>query len=407
MAIQPPPVPPAPNKGPAPKPPTPQASPPPPPTPNPGPNPSVVPYVNAPPGPDDPGYVEPVDFWQQPFVQSVLPFLTSLVLHISLIIIGLVTFQVVKVVVTPREKEQIIVPDSDIQATEDQPEGGIPHPGLGGDPTRDAAQDKFPDVPKDSKGIADVKGPNMLASLAGGGGGETDIGASVIGIGPGGSSGTGIGTGKGTGLGSGDGDGSGVLAPFGVPGGGGGVGPRSNFLGMGGRAHKVAYVCDASGSMLDMFDSLRVEIRKSVDGLIPTQAFNIIFFQEQSVAAADKASLIMANPESKRRAFEFLDNMVVRGETNPIPALELAFKQQPELIYMLTDGEFPDNQKVIDFCKQKTADGKIKINTIAFIGKEHAAKDPMALEYVKVLQTIAKNSGGNFKFVHDEDLGGK
>ena len=33
-------------------------------------------------------------FWQQPFVQNVLPFLTSLVLHIGVIVFGLLMLKV-------------------------------------------------------------------------------------------------------------------------------------------------------------------------------------------------------------------------------------------------------------------------------------------------------------------------
>jgi len=346
-----------------------------------------------------------LSFWQTPFAQNVLPFITSLVLHISLILLAVLTVEVVRTVVVEARKEMIIVPEGEMVA--DGPEGGIPHPGLGGDPTRDAAQDKFPDVPKDSKGIAEKPGPNLIPSLMGGGGGGDADGSAIIGIGPGGlGSGGGIGTGKGAGIGSGDGDGSGVLAPFGIPGGGGGIGPKSNFIGLGGNARRIAYVCDASGSMLNMFDSLRVEMRKSIENLRPVQSFNIFFFQDEGVATPDKTGLMPATPDNKRKAYDFLDKFFPRGTTNPIPALELAFAQKPELIYLLTDGDFsgPGNQAVIDYCRNKTADGKTKINTIAFIQKE-SRDNPQDLEFVKALQMIAKNSGGRFRHVTEEDMG--
>ena len=404
MSMQSPPVPPAPKKAPTPPPP-PGSAPPQAGVAKVGPPSAAgapVGAVLADPNASDLGPVVEVGFWQLPFVQNVLPFITSLVLHLSLIVIGLVTMRVINAVTTNVNREQVIIPDSDM--VEEGPPGGIPHPGLGGDPTRDAAQDKFPDVPKDSKGIAEKPGPNLQVSLMGGGSGSQE-GSALIGIGPGGGIGSGIGSGKGTGVGSGDGDGSGVLAPFGVPGGGGGIGPKSNFIGMGGNAHRIAYVCDASGSMLQMFDSLRVEIRKSVDNLKPVQSFNLIFFQEQGFQTAEKMSLMPANPESKRKSYDFLDKMYVKGETNPIPALDLAFKQGPELIYLLTDGDFngPGNDAVVKYCQERTKDGKIKINTIAFLSKD-SKDNPQDLEFVKALQAIAKNSGGKFRHVTDDDL---
>ncbi len=348
---------------------------------------------------------EHLNFWQQPFVQNVLPFLTSLVLHIGVIVFFVLMYNVAETVVKSLKQEQIIVPEA--QMVTSGPEGGIPHPGLGGDPTRDAAQDKFPDVPKDSKGLAEKPGPTLQVSLIGGGAGESD-GQTPIGVGANATlgSGSGVGAGLGKGYGSGVGDGTGALAPFGVPGGGGGLGPKSNFIGLGGNAKRIAYVCDASGSMLNMFDSLRIELRKSVENLRPIQSFNVVFFQDQGFRAADQNTLIMGNPENKRKVYDFLDKMFVRGETNPIPALEAVAKMQPELVYLLTDGDFsgPGNQAVIDFCQKQFGATKTKINTIAFIAKE-SKDNPQDLEYVKALQQIAKNSGGQFKHVTDEDMG--
>ena len=83
-----------------------------------------------------------------------------------------------------------------------------------------------------------------------------------------------------------------------------------------------------------------------------------------------------------------------------------ATKMQPELIYLLTDGDFsgPGNQAVIDFCQKKFGPTKTKINTIAFVSKD-SKDNPLELEYVKALQQIAKNSGGQFKHVTDDDMG--
>jgi hypothetical protein len=398
MTLQPPPTPqPAPEAAPA------QAAPPPPPAP-------PAAYVPQPPTPvafgDQRVEQVPISFWQQPFVQNGLPFVTSLILHLSVIIL---LAMLIRPFVAPPgvSKEQIIVPDAEMVTN--QPAGGIPHPGLGGDPTRDAAQDQFPDVPRDTKGIAEKPGPTLQASLMTGGGAGDESGAQIIGIGAGAlGKGRGTGAGAGAGFGSGDGDNAGALAPFGVPGGGGGIGPKLSFIGMSGSAKRIAYVCDASGSMLNMFDALRFELRKSIEGLKPVQAFNVIFFQDQGFATVDKDRLMVANPDSKRKAYDFLDKFFVRGETNPIPALELAFKQQPELIYLLTDGDFsgPGNDAVINFCKMKTADGKTKIMTLAFVNKESRG-NPQDLEFIKVLQTIAKNSGGEFRMVSEEDMGGR
>jgi hypothetical protein len=345
-------------------------------------------------------YEQPVSFWQHPFVLNVLPFLTSLALHLGLIIIGLLTIKVYQLVVQEIRRDQVVVAESGL---EEQNPDGVLNAGFGGDPTRAAAQDKFPDVPPDSKGLAEKKGPDLNPRDLGGGSGDAEGGLIALGANRYLGSGTGVGVGTGAGVGSGDGDGSGVLAPFGIP--GGGVGSRVGFIKSRDTAKKVAYVCDASGSMLDMFDSLRVEIRKSVDGLRPTQSFNVVFFQENQYLSADKSSLLMATPQNKQKSLDFLGNVVPRGTTDPIPALDAVAKMEPELVWLLTDGDFsgPGNEKVVEYCKTKFGT-KTKINTIAFISKD-SKDNPQDLAFVTALKTIASNSGGKFAHVSEDDMG--
>jgi hypothetical protein len=165
------------------------------------------------------------------------------------------------------------------------------------------------------------------------------------------------------------------------------------------------FVCDASGSMLSVFDDLKLRLRESIEKLRPIQSFNVMFFQETTVAAVDRNGLMMATPDNKRKAFEFMDKMFVRSSTNPIPALEMAFQQKPELIYLLTDGDFegPGNDVVVRYCQEKTKDGRTKINTLAFIPKESEGLAQQR-DFVKALETIAKSSGGVYKGVNAEQM---
>jgi hypothetical protein len=332
-------------------------------------------------------------FWQAPFVQDVLPFLTSLLLHIGIIALGLITARTVQTIIYAT-REPVIIPDATI--IEGAEVGGIPHPGLGGDDTRDAAQDQFKDVPPDSTGIAQKPSASLTDALQGGGEGDADSG--LIAYGPGTSGfgkGAGTGAGMGTGIGSGTGEGGGALAPFGLPGGGGGIGPKSPFMGVSGNAMKVVYLCDSSGSMMNKFDTLRVELRKAVDNLKPIQGFDVLFFSEESFIALDK-QLVLATPENKRKAYDFLDKTSPHGSSDPIPGLKAAFSTQPQLIYMLTDGDFPNNAQVLEEIRKMNAQKKVKINTIAFMERGE--------EYEKLLKTIADENGGIFKFVTDTDL---
>lgn len=342
-------------------------------------------------------YAVPLNFWQHPWVQNVLPFVTSVMVHAALILLGLVFFGVYTYVKNaPPHQEEVIIPDASM--INDGPPGGVPFQGLGNDPNRQALQDQVKDAGTPS-GWAQKQSRNL--QLQAPGGGEGDSADSIIGVGPGGGFGSGkhgLGAGQGDGLGGGAGDGGGPLAQFGMPG-GGGIGPKGPVFGNGGNARKIAFVCDASGSMLNKFSTLRRELSKTVEGLRPIQSFNIIFFQEQSCnAMAD--TLVMATPENKVKAEGFLEDKVTpKGETNPIPALEKAFQSKPQLIYLLTDGDFPDNDAVLKRIRELERTFKVKINTIAFVSD--ADTDTA---FMKLLDTIAKETGGVYKHVAENEL---
>ena len=330
-----------------------------------------------------------LSFWQQPFVQNVLPLMTSLALHLGILMLGLLTYKAYTVSRIVSE-EQVIVPDATIVEGD---VGGVPNPGLEGDPTRAAASDLVPENTR-SEGWNREPSKSLQAALMGGSGETTPD--TVIGIGAAQS----LGTGKGTGVGSGEG---GASAPFGIPGGGSGAGPRSPFMGVSGNARTVAYVCDASGSMMGLpFTLVKVELKKAVDQLAPSQAFNICFFQENETLAFSKNSLVVANPKNKSLAYEWLEAVPFRNKTNPIPSLRLAFSQQPQLIYLLTDGAFDYNDEVIAEIRKMNAGKRTRINTIAFFTPDALASHRKMCE--DVLRTIASENGGQFKVVFTTDL---
>src|SRR5687767_13388581 len=335
-------------------------------------------------------HIEPrVSFWQEPWVQNALPFATSLVIHVTLILMG---FLLIKPLMKGQDvsQEQVFVPDAAIVEGD---VGGIPNPGLGGDPTRPAASDLVPENTQ-SDGWNKLPSKSLQAAVLGGSG-ETENN-SLIGIGAGQS------LGRGTGVGVGSGEGGGAAAPFGVPGGGMGAGPR--FMGLGGGAgvKTVAYVCDASGSMMGLpFDLLKIELKKAVDMLLPSQAFNICFFQKGAAEPFSK-QLQVANPANKARAYQWLQDMTVASNSDPIPTLKLVFAQRPQLMYLLTDGAFDDNDAVIAEIKKLNAQKQTRINTIAFFSPDAPASDRKVCE--DVLRRIAEENGGRFKVVLTTDL---
>jgi ribosomal protein S27E len=169
-------------------------------------------------------------------------------------------------------------------------------------------------------------------------------------------------------------------------------GPRASFYGSGGNAYKVCYVIDRSGSLLDVFDYLRNELKQSIRNLVPQQQFHVIFFAGGRPEEMEPSKLVYATSANKARAFKYLDSIVPGGQTQPGPALERAFKCRPELIYFMTDGDFPP--QILDRLRQLNRSKKVKINTLSFVFKPGE----------QLLRQIASDHGGQYKHVSEDDL---
>jgi hypothetical protein len=132
-----------------------------------------------------------------------------------------------------------------------------------------------------------------------------------------------------------------------------------------------------------------------VDALKPIQEFDVIFFSADAFRALDR-QLVLAVPENKRKAYDFLDKVAPHDSSDPISGLNAAFRTQPELIFMLTDGDFPNNDAVLAEVRKLNAAKAVKVNTIAFMDRGES--------YEQLLSNIAKDTGGLFRFVSEEDL---
>ena len=202
----------------------------------------------------------------------------------------------------------------------------------------------------------------------------------------------------GGGAGGGGGQGSTL---FGEPGGGGKfMGFDVGVSGDGGRVYKIAFVSDASGSMEGRARIFLLnELKKAVDPLNPVQFFNVIFFKSDAGYEAIFPKLAPATPKNLRECYDALQRVVFRGSTNPVPALEAAFDQKPELIFFLTDGAFNglvSYEDVVQTIRRLNPDKKTMINTIQLITTAGAEEDATA---ASTLRQIAAENRGNYRAV--------
>jgi hypothetical protein len=337
-----------------------------------------------------------ISFWQLPWVQSYMPWVTSFIVHAAIITLGLLLIKPISKLVTT-EREQVIIPDS-VLATDAQA-GGIPNPGIGADPNRAAAQNTV-EAPADAHGVTD-KNSDLTSTLQGGGGGPDSTSGTVIGMG--GSAGGGPGVG---------GPSGGGLAPWGIPGGGGGIGPKCNFLGSGGNANVIVFVCDASGSMVTKLDLLKQKLDQAIRGLQPVQAFNVVFFHGQGDDPANtfelfQSTVVMANPANKEKLYAWVDNISPRDSTYVIPALTRVFQMFPkvQLLYLLTDGAFEEEggAKVTQAINSLNPSRSVHINTILLSDTEKEMKE-LDKDAIDTMTQIANQNGGNYSSVCAEDI---
>jgi hypothetical protein len=339
--------------------------------------------------------------WNRPGVKKSVPLAISAAMHLIVIAGALAVIpQMVQKVFKNPEQEQVVIPDTTLAITGDI--GGLPNPGLGKDPSRQLSQEQDPTA-TDGKAWTQSKSQSLTQALQSAAGDSSDLAQGA-------NSQTGHGTDN-TAIGAFNENSGGATASFGPRGSGGAAGPRSKLFGTGSNVKSVIYICDGSGSLEESAKAevLKNELKLDIARLDPVQAFNVLIFQDHGSAKFIPLSpkLMMASPINKSRVFDFIDHQLeFHGTTNPVPALAEGMIEKPELIYLLTDGDFdnPSGQEVLDKIDQYNRDKKVHINTVLLLGT-HAEKDAYT-QFEGIMARIAGDNGGDqrVKKLYAEDF---
>jgi uncharacterized protein with von Willebrand factor type A (vWA) domain len=124
------------------------------------------------------------------------------------------------------------------------------------------------------------------------------------------------------------------------------------------------------------------------------------------VLRSDMAGTTMAmtppTDQYKIALANFLETVKAESTTNPVKAINRAFtvlsranKKQGKIIYMLTDGAFPDNNAVISAIRERNAKGDVLIHTFLY-----GWKPPIAEQ---VMKKIADENGGKYRYVSPDE----
>jgi hypothetical protein len=100
------------------------------------------------------------------------------------------------------------------------------------------------------------------------------------------------------------------------------------------------------------------------------------------------SELADATESNKERALSWIKNVGVMPNTLPVPAMREALRLQPDVVYLLSDGEF-----ATQFCTEiRAANRGRSPATIYTIGFGNRSGEPQLLQ-------IANESGGKYRYV--------
>jgi len=168
----------------------------------------------------------------------------------------------------------------------------------------------------------------------------------------------------------------------------------TEFFGIGGYGQAFVYVVDCSDSMNERgkFERARYELLQSIEQLASDQRYFVIFYNDGAYPM-DADEPVLATQDEIARTARWVNSVEADGGTNPLPALLFALSLRPDAIYFLSDGQFDPltshQLRIRNRPNSRLNLRQIPIHTIAFVDRFAEG----------LMRTIARNSGGEFRFV--------
>jgi uncharacterized protein with von Willebrand factor type A (vWA) domain len=128
----------------------------------------------------------------------------------------------------------------------------------------------------------------------------------------------------------------------------------------------------------------------------------VIFFSTGQAMENPPKRLVAATADNRRALAGFLKTVRATGQTDPVPALKRAFEvldranaKPGQVVYLLTDGTFADEDAVIGTIARLNADKRVQIHTCLYQYRGRRATE--------LMQRIAAENGGTFRYVSGRD----
>jgi hypothetical protein len=179
-------------------------------------------------------------------------------------------------------------------------------------------------------------------------------------------------------------------------------------------ARSVIYVLDRNGSVAGTFDEIRTQAKESICRLVARQRFHVVCFAKGSYRELRAKRAVYATEDNKRLALKALDGIQAVGAgSNPVPALEVAFKvirdtpYKKGLCYILTTQDFsaggyeykvPEggvltgNEAVLAWLRANNEDHSVRVYPCIF-------GPPPSADTEAFLKKLAEENKGRYKYV--------
>ena len=160
------------------------------------------------------------------------------------------------------------------------------------------------------------------------------------------------------------------------------------FFGIKSEAGSVGFAVDCSGSMAgSRIERTKAELAESIVALDPQQTFYLSFFQSGPIPmSGEPRAPVPASPLEKVRAVGWMKGIPADDGTQPESMVRMLAAMKPRVIYLLSDGEFPE---LSGETFQVLVANRIAVNTVAFEDESGAQR----------LREIAEKTGGTYRFV--------
>ena len=169
----------------------------------------------------------------------------------------------------------------------------------------------------------------------------------------------------------------------------------TSFYGINDNAAQVVYVVDCSASM-DGAPLIEAKARlvQSLQQLENTQRFQIIFYNNKvhpmALSGSAEGGLFWATDINKTQARQFVSSRPASGGTDHMPALEMALKLSPDVLYFLSDAQDGLNSRQMN--RLRTLTKGTRIHCIEF------GEGPELRNYDSFLEQLAREHNGNYTY---------